>query len=386
MSLIYGLILIPLKKLKNIKTMIKKLFKIGGELPKKTSLYIEIAGFVSLMLIWWLITKPFDSLSIQYNAENGTGPYKFEWTGPNGFKKSATEEGYLKGLKKGEYFIVLTDAKGEQVKTSITLDPAKGDTTVSVGNTNAANTDEEQLPLGIRLDGFTKKALVDKAILPSPFAVLVSFKELHFENFIVRNAWISIKLNVWGYIEAIVFSLLIGFIIGLIPFFKSLWSRYIDAIRFIPLAAVTGLFIAWFGIYMEMKVQFLAFGIFVFLVPVVVQRIKEVDQIYIQTSYTLGASNWQTIRKVYWPHVTSKIIDDVRVLTAISWTYIIVAELVNTSEGGLGSLIFIAQRASRLDKVFAILLLIVLIGFIQDLFFSWLDKKLYPYKYQKKTK
>jgi NitT/TauT family transport system permease protein len=366
--------------------MIKKWFKIGGELPDKTSLYIEIAGFLSLLLIWWLITNPFSTLQIQYNANNGTAPFKFEWTGPDGFKESSDKAGFLKGLKKGEYQLVLTDAKGQQLKASVKVDPAKGDTVIQLPEEQLVSKPNEELPLGLRIDILTKKSMVDKAVLPSPWAVLVSYKELHFQNFLVKNTWISIKLNVWGYIEAVILSLLVGFIIGLVPFFKSLLSRYIDAIRFIPLAAVTGLFIAWFGIYMDMKIQFLAFGIFVFLVPVVVQRISEVDQIYIQTSFTLGATSWQTIRKVYWPHVTSKIIDDVRVLTAISWTYIIVAELVNTEEGGLGALIFKSQRASRLDKVFAILLLIVIIGFVQDLFFGWLDRKLYPFKYLKKTK
>jgi ABC-type nitrate/sulfonate/bicarbonate transport system permease component len=365
---------------------IKSLFKIGGEIPKKTGLYIEIAGFISLILIWWFITKPFNTLQFQYNANNGTGPYKFEWTGPDGFKKTTDKAGFLKGLKKGEYQILVTDSKGKQVKTSIKLDPAIGDTVVNLPDVATVAKPNEELPLGVRIDAITKKAIIDKAILPSPFSVLTSFKELHFQNSLVKNTWISIKLNVLGYIEAILLSLIIGFIIGLIPFFKSLWSRYVDAIRFVPLAAVTGLFIAWFGIYIDMKVQFLAFGIFVFLVPVVVQRIGEVDQIYIQTSFTLGASSWQTIRKVYWPHVTSRIIDDVRVLTAISWTYIIVAELLNTEEGGLGSLIFKAQRVSRLDKMFAVLLLIILIGFIQDLLFGWLDKQLFPFKYLKKTK
>ena len=367
--------------------MLKKLFKIGGSLPKKTTLIIEIAGFVSFLLLWWLLTHPFSTLQLQYNANNGTGPYTFEWTGPDGFEKTTNKDGFLKGLDEGIYKVVLTDSLREKISASIELSGEIGDTAVILPEGDQAYSGEnEELPLGIRIDAITKSSIVDKAILPSPFAVMASYKELHFKNALVRNTWTSIKLNVWGYIEAIIISLIVGFIIGLVPFFRSLWSRYIDAIRFVPLAAVTGIFIAWFGIYMDMKVQFLAFGIFVFLVPVVVQRIDEVEQIYIQTSYTLGASSWQTIRKVYWPHVTSRIIDDIRVLTAISWTYIIVAELVNTEEGGLGSLIFKAQRTSRLDKVFAILLLIVLIGFIQDLIFGKLDRWLFPHKYQKKTK
>lgn len=226
----------------------------------------------------------------------------------------------------------------------------------------------------------TKFNFIEKTILPSPYSVLMSFDELHFEDYLVRNTFYSLSLNILGYLEAIFLSIIFGFIIGLVPFFKSLFGKYIDAIRFVPLAAVTGLFIAWFGIEFNMKIQFLSFGIFVFLLPVVVQRISEVDNIYKQTAYTLGAKNWHTIRHVYFPHVSSKLIDDIRVLTAISWTYIIVAEMIN-NENGIGSLIFIARRQSRLDKVFALLILIIIIGLIQDLFFSWLDKKLHPYKY-----
>lgn len=226
----------------------------------------------------------------------------------------------------------------------------------------------------------TFSGLVGKSILPDPISVLASFKELHFEDLLVRNTLYSIKLNFFGYAEAIAVSLLLGFIIGLFPVVKSIFNRYIDAIRFIPLTAVTGLFIAWFGIETNMKVQFLAFGIIVYLLPVVVQRISEVDFIYLQTSYTLGASKWQIFKSVYWPFVTSKIFDDIRVLTAISWTYIIVAELVNKT-GGVGALIFTAARQSRLDKVFAILFVIVLIGILQDKLFKWLDRKFFPFKY-----
>lgn len=224
---------------------------------------------------------------------------------------------------------------------------------------------------------------VPKAILPSPVDVVKCFSELHFEDLLVRNTFYSIQLNILGYLEAIVGSVLIGFLIGLFPFFRSLLSRYIDAIRFVPLAAVTGIFIAWFGIYTTMKVHFLAFGILVFLLPVVVQRIDEVSEVYIQTAFTLGATPWQKIRHVFWPHVASKLIDDIRVLTAISWTYIIVAELVNR-EKGVGAMIYLAQRQSRLDKVFAILIIIILIGILQDKLFVWLDRALFPHKHQNK--
>lgn len=222
--------------------------------------------------------------------------------------------------------------------------------------------------------------MVKASILPNPLDVLASFKELHFEDELVRNVLYSIKLNYLGYIEAVAIAIPLGFIIGLFPFFRALLAKYVDSARFIPLTAVTGLFIAWFGIYDGMKVQFLAFGIFVYLLPIVIQRIDEVDKVYVQAAKTLGASKWQIIKNVFMPAVISKLFDDIRVIVAISWTYIIVAEMVNKT-GGVGAMIFTAARQSRNEKVFAVLILIVIIGILQDRLFNWSGKKLFPHKY-----
>jgi NitT/TauT family transport system permease protein len=353
-----------------------KLFKINHQLSKKTSTLIEISGFILILLIWFLITanigKPtvFYTNTSQYyltssainavikpviEVQNDTiictnQAAQYQWYIDGSIIEGETRNNF-KIKRNGNYFLETTDFSGKKI-----------------------NSDTIKVTLG-------KGSLVNRAILPSPLSVLLSFKELHVKDYLVRNTLYSIKLNLLGYIEAIVISILLGFIIGLIPFFKSMLNRYIEAIRFLPLTAVTGLFIAWFGIETNMKVQFLAFGIIVYLLPVVVYRISQIDAIYLQTAYTMGASNWQMVRKVYWPFVTSKIFDDIRVLTAISWTYIIVAELVNKT-GGVGALIYTAARQSRLDKVFAILLVIIIIGVLQDRLFVWLDKVLFPYKHK----
>ena len=217
-------------------------------------------------------------------------------------------------------------------------------------------------------------------VLPSPISVLTSFSELHKNDFLVLNSLQSIKLNVLGYILAIGISIPLGFVLGLIPLFRGLFSKIFDSFRFIPLTAVTGIFVIWLGLGNEMKVSFLAFGIIVYLVPVVVQRIDEVKDVYLKTVFTLGATNWQTIKTVYFPAVISKLSDDIRVLTAISWTYITIAEMLNRS-GGIGELIWIARRQSRIDKAFAVLIVIVLIGILQDRIFMWLDKTFFNYKY-----
>lgn len=227
----------------------------------------------------------------------------------------------------------------------------------------------------------TEKQLVPKGILPSPWSILKSFKELHFEDALVRNLGFSIKINALGYLEAVAITIPLGFLIGLIPLFRAMTERYISASRFIPLTGLVGLFICWFGIGSFMKIQFLAFSIFIYLLPVVIQRIDEVQTVHLQMVRTLGASKWQTITSVYLPDVFSRVFDDIRVLTALSWTYIIVVEIINTADGGIGALAYLSSRQSRTDKVFAILIVIMLVGLIQDQILKIVDRFLFPHKY-----
>jgi NitT/TauT family transport system permease protein len=228
--------------------------------------------------------------------------------------------------------------------------------------------------------------LFPPSILPSPLSVLLSLKELHYDNALIRNALYSLKLNIYGLLEAVVVALPLGMIIGLVPVLRCFSERYITMIRFLPLTALTGLFIAWFGIETNMKVQFLAVSIFLYLLPAVIEKVDNVENVYVQTVRTLGASNWQTIRTIFIPAVVSRSFDSIRVLAALSWTYIVVAEVLNINGGGIGALSFLCARQSRIDKFFGVLIIILFIGYMQDKILILLDRLFFPFKYVKKGK
>lgn len=222
--------------------------------------------------------------------------------------------------------------------------------------------------------------IVPESLLPPPLKVLLSFKELHFKYELVRNTIYSLKLNLFGYTEAIAISLPIGILMGLIPVVRAATDRYIKALRFLPLAATTGIFISWFHLTDNMKIQFLAVSIIVYLVPIIIQRVDDVLDVYVHTAYTLGASKIQILFTVFLPAIKSVIVDDIRILVAISWTYITIAETVYMSQG-IGMLASQCGRANRVEMVFAILVLIMVIGFFQDLLFKKVDSVVNPHKY-----
>lgn len=222
---------------------------------------------------------------------------------------------------------------------------------------------------------------ISNTIFPSPIRVVTSMYELFANYNLIDNTWYSVKLNFWGYLEAVLISIPLGFLIGLFPLFNGLFSKWVDAIRFLPLTAVTGIFIGIFGIALDMKVHFLSFGIIIYLLPIFVTRVGETDMVHKQTIWTLGANKWQTFRYLYFPSVMSKIFSDIRVIVAISWTYIIVAELI-AKDLGVGALIATSAKQSRTDMVFAVLIVIIIVGYLSDVIFKMLDKLLFPYRYE----
>lgn len=221
--------------------------------------------------------------------------------------------------------------------------------------------------------------LFPTSIIPSPLQILYSLKELHFEDALIINMFYTIKLNILGNLECVLFAIPIGFLIALNKQLRSILNRYITSFRFIPMPILIGVFIVLFGIYDMMKIQFLAVSTFVYLLPSVIERVDELNEVYLQTAYTIGANKVQTIFTIFLPGTLPAIFNDIKNLAALSWTYIVIAEMINASSGGIGALCFTAARYSRIDKVFAILFIIVLIGWTQDKILSYLGTILFPY-------
>ena len=52
-------------------------------------------------------------------------------------------------------------------------------------------------------------------------------------------------------------------------------------------------------------------------------------------------------------------------MNGIGWTYVILAEVIN-APNGLGHLIMVSQRYGRIDRMFALVIVILVIGVITD--------------------
>jgi ABC-type nitrate/sulfonate/bicarbonate transport system permease component len=118
---------------------------------------------------------------------------------------------------------------------------------------------------------------------------------------------------------------------------------------------------------------------FVCLLPLVVKAIDDVDPVYVNTAYTLGADRWQTVYKVLVAVASPDLFNALRLTFAVGWTYIILVEIVDIG-AGLGGLIMVSQRRGPREHIYLVLAVIMMLAFAIDQLFIWLGRVLFPYR------
>ena len=221
--------------------------------------------------------------------------------------------------------------------------------------------------------------LAPSDFLPSPTEVVRGTLQLFIQYDLWTSILISTKRIVLAFLLASAFAVPLGVAMGAFAPIHHIFESIMAPLRYMPISAFIPLLILWFGIYDKEKIAFLFLGVFVYLLPVVVSAIHAVPEELVQTALTLGASKLQVIRTVLVPAALPDIFDSFRVMNAILWTYVILAEAVNP-EHGLGYMVELARTHQKASWSFAGLLVIGGIGLFTDFLIRAVSNMLFRWR------
>lgn len=228
-------------------------------------------------------------------------------------------------------------------------------------------------------EGEKRGPLVPYFYLPAPDQVVKALIYLIYEQDLLG----SVRVSALRIIYALSLSVAVAFPLGLLMASFEAVNRFFDPLiapmRYLPITAFIPLLILWFGIDEQQKVAFLFLGTVVYLLPAVVDAIRAVPEEMVQTAYTLGASKFQAIYSVLIPAALPQIFDGFRVMNAIAWTYIILAEMVN-AKSGIGYLIFQAGQRNKTEWLFAGILVVGVIGILTDVAIRGMNRLLFSWR------
>jgi NitT/TauT family transport system permease protein len=221
--------------------------------------------------------------------------------------------------------------------------------------------------------------LVPHFFLPSPDQVVKSLFYLVFEKELLQAVGISAVRILKAFGLSLAVALPLGIAMGSFEVVNRLFDPIIAPMRYLPITAFIPLLILWFGIDESQKVAFLFLGTVVFLLPAVVDAIRVVPEELVQTAFTLGATKAQVIRTVLIPAALPQIFDGFRVMNAIAWTYIILAEIVNP-QSGIGYILRLAEQHLKPEWSFAGILVVGVIGILTDLIIRTINRLLFAWR------
>ncbi len=232
--------------------------------------------------------------------------------------------------------------------------------------------------------GVVEERVIGPTILPSPREVVDSLRDLLSasdpENrTLFDHTWLSLRRVVLGYLLALVIALPIGILMGALGSVRSTFEQLVTASGYIPIATLVPLTMSWFGTDELQKVVFLAMAFGIFLLPMVVEAIDAVPDVYLRTSYTLGATRRHVILRVLIPIALPDMWHGMRLAFGVGWTYLVLAEVV-VKNGGLGDLIDTARRRAMSGRVYLVIVVITLIAWVADLGWERAGHVLFPYR------
>ncbi len=188
----------------------------------------------------------------------------------------------------------------------------------------------------------------------------------------------SLRVIFFGFLWACVVGIPLGILCGVFDFFSKLIEPFVDFFRYMPAPTFSTLLVAVLLAGEAPKVALVFIGTVFQMVLVISKTTRLLDPSLLEAAQTLGAKPRQLLKNVVIPGIMPNLYNDLRILLGWAWTWLVIAELIGM-KSGLTEFIETQGRFRNFDRVFPVIILIGVTGFVTDQFLSWLHGLLFPW-------
>ncbi len=219
---------------------------------------------------------------------------------------------------------------------------------------------------------------VTELLLPGPQKVVAALYDLIVNRGFLSDIGISIYRIIVSFIAACLFAVPLGVLMGAFSAVEAFFNPFVSAWRYLPAPSFIPILLMWFGTGDAPKLALLFIGVVWFMATIIMDHTKEVRTDLIETAQTLGGNRMQILKTVIIPAVLPDIVTTMRQMLAVSWTYLVIAEIV-ASTNGIGAMMMRAKRFIHTDEILAGIIVIGILGLIFDYLFRVIHRMMFPY-------
>jgi NitT/TauT family transport system permease protein len=213
------------------------------------------------------------------------------------------------------------------------------------------------------------------AFLPPFSTVAREFYDLLASGVLLQNFKSSLIRVLIGFSAGSVCGLAVGTLMGWKQVINQTLSPLISLLYPIPALGWLPLLMLWLGINEALPIGVIFICSFFPICYNTATGIRSVDGSYLHAASVLGASDLRILMTVLLPMAVPTIFTGLRLEAGMAWRVLIAAEMVAIPTG-IGALLMRAESLIRIDIIIVCLMVLALMCFSFERFFTWLEGRL----------
>ena len=210
--------------------------------------------------------------------------------------------------------------------------------------------------------GATNLGFIQSNLVPTPQQTWATFLDILKNGYNGTSLLGQLGISFYRMFVAIFFAILtaipLGLLSGYFLRFQAAFDTLVQFYRPLPPLAYYTLLILWLGIYVAC-----------------VSAVSRVDQDYILSAKSLGASELQVFFTIIFPACLPQIFTGLRTAVGVAYTTLIAAEMV-AATSGIGWMVIDASRYLKSDVMFVGIIIMGITGVLLDKGLKALEKHL----------
>jgi len=202
------------------------------------------------------------------------------------------------------------------------------------------------------------------------------------KNFI-SDIGVSLYRIYLSFFVACLVSVPLGLLMGCFVKVRALMNPTLGGLRYLPAASFVPLLLVYLGPTDTAKMALLFLGCVFFLIALILDNVLAVPKELVESAQTMGANRKHIVLRIALPAAAPQILDSMRNMIAVSWTYLVIAEIVAATDG-IGAVMMRGAKFLHIDIIMAGILTIGVLGVLTDILFRSASRLLFPYVYARK--
>lgn len=208
-----------------------------------------------------------------------------------------------------------------------------------------------------------RTGLLNPVFFPPPTTIVVVTIDAVVSGDLLVHLWTSVRRIVLAFLIGGSSGIALGLVMGWSRPVRLLINPYVSLLYPIPKIALVPILFAVFGVTEMTRVLLLSLAIFLLVTVNTMGGVRQIDDVHIDVALDNGASTADLYREVLIPGALSEIVTGLSLAFGVGFALLVVVEMIGAS-AGLGYVIWDAWRMFTIDRIYAALVMLNLLGIV----------------------